>query len=74
MDQGLRNHGAHLGCRLARHGGHLIDSGCVDAGRLAEACDRISSRTALPRDREVFDILALELAIGTLSGDLSPVK
>jgi asparagine synthase (glutamine-hydrolysing) len=72
MDIGLRNHGAELGRRLASHGGHLIDAGYVSAPRLAEACDRISSRTAQQRDREVFDVLALETAIASLTGGPLP--
>jgi hypothetical protein len=58
---------------MACHGGHLIDSGYVDAARLAEACDRITSCTAQPRDREIFDVLALEVAISALAGDPQPV-
>jgi hypothetical protein len=46
----------------------------VWSGKLAEACDRISTGTLLRRDREVFDILALELAIAALAGDPLPVR
>lgn len=73
MDAGLRDHGARMGRALAREGGHLTCSGLVDAARLAEACDRLADGTAVPRDREVFDVIALEVAIGALSGDRAPV-
>jgi hypothetical protein len=72
MDIGLRSYGAELGRKLASRGGLLIGAGYVSAARLAEACDRISSRTAQPRDREVFDVLALETAVAALTGDTLP--
>jgi asparagine synthase (glutamine-hydrolysing) len=68
MDLGLRNHGMELARRLVREGGYLIDAGYVDAIRLAESCDRISAGVPLPRDREIFDVLALEVAIAALTG------
>lgn len=72
MHQGLRDHGARLGRQLAQ-GGHLTGSGYVDGAKLAQACDRISEGTFAQRDLEVYDVLALELAIGTLTGDSFPV-
>ena len=69
IDHSLQHYGTDLGQRLGREGGHLTDSGLIDPSAIRAACDRLSSRQASPRDREIFDVLALELAIRSLTRD-----
>ncbi|WP_157407450.1 asparagine synthase [Actinomadura atramentaria] len=71
MDLALVRYGVPLLRRLLSDGFRLVDEGLIDPDRLTDACDRIEAGTPWPRNRqrEVFDALAVEHAIRTLTDD-----
>lgn len=55
-------------------GSLLIDDGFVDPGQLALVHDRIASGRPQPRDREVFEVISVDLAIRSLSRQPAPLR
>lgn len=74
MQAGLTRYGIAYLNQMLIDGSPLIDDGFVDPDQLALVRDRIATGRPLPRDREVFEVISVDLAIRSLSRQPAPVR
>lgn len=74
MHAGLTRYGIAYLNQMLIDGSPLIDDGFVDPDQLALVRDRIATGRPLPRDREVFEVISVDLAIRSLSRQPTPVR